>query len=188
MTGLQLATAIAGGLFLLVLIALISLNTKRKNKQPSKKSQITYGKMWNWIIPIGIISALVLGILIAPRYFNDKKESVVKLSIPASYVWKKKDYQYGKNPNKRTSGYLNATITEDNDEKFCFIVHVGRGGKSYYDGRKLDSGKIEGNWRNPPNGGDWRLEIDKNNPKLYKGEISDLDLDGWAYLELLKLD
>ena len=34
------------------------------------KSKASYGKMWNWIIPIGIISALVLGFWLAPKYFK----------------------------------------------------------------------------------------------------------------------
>ena len=153
--------------------------------QPEQKIKFKagYGKMWNWIIPIGIISALVLGFWIAPKYY---KMNVI--SKPAAVIWKKKPDQYGREPEKRTSGYLNATLTEDSDTKFCFAVHVGRNEDSHYNGRKVGGDRIEGSWRNPPDGGKWYLKRDMKNSKLYKGGIDDPYLSDWAYFELEILD
>ncbi|MDE1988163.1 MAG: hypothetical protein KGJ58_00805 [Patescibacteria group bacterium] len=158
------------------------------NGENAKKSQVpittipiaetrkSYGKIWNWIIPIAIISAIIGAILTVPKHFKTKS------SMPASYIWIKKPHQYGSNPEKRTSGHLNATVTEDGD-KFCFTVHISRNEDSHYYGRKVGD-RIEGSWINSPNGGNWYLKKDKNNPKLYRGEISDIDLPDWAYLQL----
>ncbi|KKR47078.1 MAG: hypothetical protein UT80_C0011G0009 [Parcubacteria group bacterium GW2011_GWC1_40_13] len=146
------------------------------------KSKASYGKMWNWIIPIGIISALVLGFWLAPKYFKGG------ISKPTTVIWKKKPHQYGREPEKRTSGYLNATLTEDSDTKFCFTVHVGRNEDSHYNGRKVGGDRIEGSWRNPPDGGKWYLKRDMKNSKLYKGGIDDPYLSDWAYFELEILD
>jgi len=185
MTGLKIATAIVGGLFLLALTLVALLNARRKSKQSgTEKLEMNYGKMWNWnwIIPIGIISALVLGFWIAPKYFKGS------ISKPATVIWKKKPHQYGREPEKRTSGYLNATLTEDSDTKFCFTVHISDSIKSHYNGRKVGGDRIKGSWRNPPDGGKWYLDRDKNNLKLYKGGINDPYLSDWAYFELEILD
>lgn len=181
-----LATSILGGFFVAILILVLVLNSRRKSKSGVVKPKMSYGGVWNWIIALVIISAIIGAVFIVPK--NIKKGwngiGISELSIPATVIWKKKPHQYGSNPEKRTSGYMNATVTEDNDDKFCFTVHVNRNEDSHYYGRKVEGGRIEGSWRNPPNGGNWHLEKDEHNPKLYNGEISDIDLPDWAYLQL----
>ena len=123
------------------------------NPQPEQVIEIKKSsrKIWNWIVLIAIISAIIGAIFIVPKYFKGDWN----LSIPASVIWKKKPHQYGRVPEDRTSGYLNATITEDSETKFCFTVDTTNG-KSYYTGRRSDKeSKIEGSWINSPDGGKW---------------------------------
>ena len=97
------AISVAAGIFSLIK----SLTNNRKEGTENQtttpqleqkiKSKASYGKMWNWIIPIGIISALVLGFWLAPKYFKGG------ISKPTTVIWKKKPHQYGREPEKRTS-------------------------------------------------------------------------------------
>lgn len=115
-----------------------------------------------------------------------RKESVSKEPIVAIYSWRKKPHQYGRDPQKRTSGYLNAKVIEDSDTKFNFIASVGNGISKHY-GIKVGN-RIEGVWKNPPDGGKFYLEKDPRNPRHYKGGINDPYLSDWADLELVITD
>lgn len=154
------------------------------------EKKLTFGqqvKRWWFIIIIVIPVTWVVGKAIWTPTYNSMKSSFGikgKSLLTASCIWKKKPNQYGYNPNQKTSGYLNATIIENKtDGKFCFTVHFGSI-NIYYTGKYIGENRIEGIWRNPPDGGKWYLEKDRKNPNFFKGEITDLDLEGWADLEL----
>src|SRR3989338_7109246 len=111
------AISVAAGIFSLIK----SLTNNRKEGTENQtttpqleqkiKSKASYGKMWNWIIPIGIISALVLGIWIAPKYFNEK---ISRVSTNAIFIWTLDPSQHGA---KRTSGPQQAEVIKDDGKK-----------------------------------------------------------------------
>ena len=166
-----------------------------KSVAEAQQAPRVIGKMMTILI---LVPLIIVGILFAKeKKIIDKMHFLIKkalsqngnvISKPATVIWKKKPHQYGREPEKRTSGYLNATLTKDSDTKFCFTVHVGRNEDSHYNGRKVGGDRIKGSWRNPPDGGKWYLDRDKNNLKLYKGGINDPYLSDWAYFELEILD
>lgn len=195
-----LATSILGVLFISMLILVLILNSRRKSsksetkiepeKRKEEEKKKTWGqviKMWLFIIIIVIPVTWGVGKIIWTATSRSMLNTfgVNSKGTPASYIWKKKPHQYGHNPEKRTSGYLNAVVTKNDEKNFCFTVNVN-GIDSHYTGKYVDVGKnrIEGAWRNPPNGGKWYLEKDEKKPNFFKGGITDLDLEGWADLEL----
>lgn len=150
--------------------------------EPSIKPKMSYGKIWNWVIPILIISAIIGAILIVPKYYKNG-DKVTELSIPASYSWKKKPHQYGYNSNERFGGPYDAVITK-NDSNFCFTVYGGESNTHFYGKNK--NGKIEGWWEqsNPRAGGKWDLKKDAYDSTLYTGICTDPYLPDGTDIEL----
>lgn len=186
MTGLQLTTLIVGILFLVVLIFVLVLNSRRKSSKSvagAGRLKMSYGKIWNWVIPILIISAIIgVSFFIVPKYYN--KNGITKSR--ASYSWKKKPHQYGYNSNERFGGPYDAVITKDKDDEsnFCFTVYGGKSDTHFYGKNK--NGKIEGWWEqsNPRAGGTWNLKKDVSDPTLYTGICTDPYLPDGADIEL----
>lgn len=196
MTPLQLTTAIVVGLFFTILILVLVLNRKRmgsKSTTGTGKPKMSYGKIWNWVIPIGIISVLVIYGLIVPKHFKEGGNGSA-IAKSALYSWKKKDHQYGFDPGQRFGGPYNAQITRNDSSHFCFTVFSPDGKKmAYFTGRKEDGGIIRGSgcWQNNPrggrdgrDGGDFYLKMDSRDPRLYEGECTDSDLPDGVYIKL----
>lgn len=181
MTGLQLAASIAGGFFSVALILVLVLNEKRKGKKLGYGGpKMAYGRFWKWIILVSVFVALGL---IAPKYLKKvgKEKAVAKLSIPATFSWKKKDDQYGRYPEKRESGPKNAKITRDDERNggvFNFeapYLHDGIQRVGYFEGEYVTDKRIEGVWWQdyPRAGGEWYLERDRVNERLFTGSHRD---------------
>ena len=177
------AISVAAGIFSLIK----SLTNNRKKGTEShtvtpqleqNKSKASYGKMWNWIIPIGIISALVLGLWIAPKYFN--KEGEKSLKVYAIHWWEKEPHQYGENPEMRSSYPMEATVMQNYDGVFIFksfYTHKGRSEFSLFQGEfdeEIHKGtRIKGFWNQdqPVNGGKWYLECISEDCREFKGKL-----------------
>ena len=183
------AISVAAGIFSLIK----SLTNNRKEGTENQtttpqleqkiKSKASYGKMWNWIIPIGIISALVLGIWIAPKYFNEK---ISRVSTNAIFIWTLDPSQHGA---KRTSGPLQAEVVIDDGKIFNFVMYYYRKGKkeeAIFEGERTSTRKIEGFWwqNNPEDRGQWYLKPDPANDRLFVGEHSDLSQE-WTPIKLI---
>lgn len=168
-----LAASILGGFFLAILILVLVLNSKRKSSK-SRTGAKSYGKIWNWVIPILIISAIIGGILIVPKYYGKAKVS----QINAVFSWEKEPSQYGLNPEIRRSIPQETVITRNDDKVLNFnVYYYHKGGKevSIFEGEKVSNGKIEGTWRQvrPKDGGEWYLKTNLDNERLFTGKYSD---------------
>lgn len=158
----------------------IKSKEESKSELLTKKSKMSYGKIWSWIIPTLIISAIVGAILTVPKYYN--KNGIAKST--ASYSWKKKSHQYGCNSNERFGGPYDTVITKDDGSNFCFTVYGGESDTHFYGKNK--NGKIEGWWKqsNPRAGGKWDLKKDAYDPALYTGICTDPYLPDGTDIEL----
>jgi len=148
--------------------------------QPERKigSKMGYGKMWFWIVLLVIISALVLGLWIAPKYFN--KEGKKLLETYAIHWWEKEPHQYGENPEMRSSYPMEATVMQNYDGVFIFksfYTHKGRSEFSLFQGEfdeEIHKGtRIKGFWNQdqPVNGGKWYLECISEDCREFKGKL-----------------
>lgn len=178
---------IAGGILLAIGIGflIIKLITHAaggtKKPQPATvRNKIAYGKIIMWIVVVAVIA--ILG-LITPKYVKKswKEKTASKLATPSTFSWKKNDDQYGRYPEKRESGPKNAKITRDDKHKggvFNFEVpylHNGIQRVSYFEGEYVTDKRIEGNWSQdyPRAGGDWYLERNSANKRLFTGSHRD---------------
>lgn len=157
-----------------------AVNPQRVQEIESKKS---YGKIWNWIIAIVIISAIIGAVLIVPKYYGKAKVS----QINAIFSWEKDSNQYGLHPDIRASGPEQAKITKD-DQVFNFqvsYIHNGRNETSFFEGEYVSYKRIEGSWwqDRPKDGGKWYLEQDSVNKRLFTGRYNDGSGE-WIPMEL----
>lgn len=150
--------------------------------ESSIKSKMSYGKIWNWVIPILIISAVIgVSFFIVPKYYGKAKVTQVN----AVFSWKKEPSQYGLDPEIRRSVPMEAMITR-NDAVFNFVFYYYRKGikeEGVFEGERTATGRIEGTWRQdrPKDGGEWYLE--ENSPRLFTGKHMDRSGD-WIPMKL----
>lgn len=151
---------------------------------PTVEPKMSYGKIWNWIIPILIISAIIGAILIVPKYYN-KSAGWKSAQVDAVFSWKKEPSQYGLDPEIRRSVPMEAMITR-NDAVFNFVFYYYDKGikeSGVFEGERTATGRIEGTWRQdrPKDGGEWYLE--EKSPRLFTGKHMDRSGD-WIPMKL----
>lgn len=154
--------------------------------EPSIKAKMSYGKIWNWVIPILIISAIIGAILIVPKYYN-KSAGWKSAQVNAVFSWEKEPSQYGLDPEIRRSIPMEAVITRNDADVFNFVFyyysHRGIKEAGVFEGEKTATGRIEGTWRQdrPKDGGEWYLE--QNSQRLFTGKHRDRSGD-WIPMKL----
>lgn len=122
-----------------------------------------------------------------------KKKSAKKTHQEATVIWWKNDSVYGTNPDQRKGGPFDAKILRNDDLVLRFEVYYEKNGtlqKGLFKGEKTSPERIEGTWHQnyPQDGGEWKLQQDLRNPRLFVGKYS-CETGEWINFQLrIELD